>query len=395
MPCNRQAWRLSARSRITLATSAVALATAATTVAVMAVAMTAIPSYAFTTASEVAGTPSAPLPLATVISAPTPITGVVVADPLDVLRLLLIFGAIALVVVGVGGIWGSWIVAGRTLRPLQDLTAAVDKASSGSFTHRVGLVNADTEFRALGDSFDGMLRRLEVSFHTNERFAANASHELRTPLATTKLLLDVARLGPHSAPTRLLLDRLAAMNERTVAITTALLDLADTSTYRLTRVRSDIASIVASAVMELEQLTESQAVAVAVDVEATSVLADQVLVERVLVNLLRNAVQHNRPEGQAWVTVRRLPPPDAEVVIRVENTGDVVRGEEALRFEEPFNRGRGRTAPAPNTSGDSHGLGLALVRRIVDAHEGELRIFPRDGGGLIVEVTFPDGPSRR
>jgi len=354
--------------------------------------MTSIPSYDFTTASEVTGTPSVPLPTATVVSAPTPIADVVVADPADVIRLLLTFGAIALVVVGAGGIWGSWIVAGRTLRPLKDLTAAVDKAAAGSFSHRVQLANADSEFRALGDSFDEMLNRLEQSFHVNERFAANTSHELRTPLATTKLLLDTARLRAQPPETRLLLERLASMNERTVAITTALLDLSDASSPGLARIRSAIAPIVAHATEELTPLATSHAITMNIDLDADSIFADPVLVERVVVNLLRNAIQYNYPGGIVGLTVRRSSSPQAAVVIRMENTGDVVRTDLAERFEEPFNRGRGRIAPPPGTEHESHGLGLALVRRIIDAHDGKLRIAPRDGGGLAVEAVFPDPP---
>ena len=383
---------LSARTRITLASSLVAVGTAAITVAAVVVAMRFIPSYQFTSVTAV-GTVDmpAPLPSDAPMTVPQPLGAVVVADPQDLMRLLLVFAALALVLVGGGGILGSWIVAGRVLQPLSALNAAARRTAGGAFDHRVQLVGADDEFREFGEAFDYMLETLERSFDANERFAANASHELRTPLATTKLLLDVARGRDQNATNVLLLERLTTMNDRTIHIVNALLDLADSVTSALQREPQDLVSVVFDVVDELAPFAEARGVVVESRIAETTVIADRVLLERVVANLVRNGIQHNHRAGRVWIWAGREPSDSAVVSLRIENTGPVVVPEDAAMLAEPFYRPGGRAAqPASDDAEESHGLGLALVSRIVDAHAGSLTIEPRTGGGLSVTVEFPD-----
>jgi two-component system sensor histidine kinase VanS len=378
--------RLKARTRITLAASALVLAATATTVTAIVVAMGLIPQYQFTAASPVATGTLTESPFPVTVATAVPVEGVVVSEPTDVVRLLLVFGVIALIVIGAAGVWGSWLVAGRVLRPLAGLNAAARQAAAGTFSHRVGLGAADDEFRELGETFDHMLDRLERSFDANERFAANVSHELRTPLATTKVLIAAARDGAEHAETGVLLDHLAAMNDRSVAIVDAMLDLADASSTPLVLADQDVAEIVDAALGEVSVMAAARDVEIVVDIVDVSVRADKVLLERVVANLLRNAVQHNQEHGTVWLRAVRSV---SGVAMSVENTGAVVSEAVAASLAEPFYRAEGRLAPRTSVGADSHGLGLTLVSRIVDAHSGTLDIRTRSGGGLVVEVTIP------
>jgi len=381
----------SARTRITLASSLVAVGTAAITVAAVVIAMRFIPSYQFTSVAAVGTVDMPALPSDAPATVPQPLGAVVVADPQNLLRLLLVFAALALVVVGGGGVLGSWIIAGRVLRPLAALNAAARKTAGGAFDHRVGLVRADDEFREFGEAFDYMLETLERSFDANERFAANASHELRTPLATTKLLLEVAGSRDQTAANALLLERLTAMNDRTIRIVSALLDLADTAASAPQREPQDLVAVVSDAVDELVPFSEERGVVVESRIAETTVTADRVLFERVVANLVRNGIQHNHAMGHVWISAARERSDSTVVSLRVENTGPIVASEDAAMLAEPFYRPGGRAAqPASGDAEQPHGLGLALVSRIVDAHAGSLTIEPRAGGGLSVTVEFPD-----
>src|SRR5690606_13951632 len=123
------------------------------------------------------------------------------------------------------GLVGGWVLAGRMLAPLTRITDAARRAGAGSLSHRIALPGRSDELRQLADAFDQMLARLEAQVNEQRRFAANASHELRTPLAVTRALLDVARDDPDHDVDELI-NRLAAVNERAVEVTEALLLLA-------------------------------------------------------------------------------------------------------------------------------------------------------------------------
>ncbi|GAB3607077.1 hypothetical protein GCM10027413_24860 [Conyzicola nivalis] len=352
--------------------------------------MSLIPQYQFTT---VTAAPSNGLvdSLATGTAATqVPVDGVVVADTTDVVRLLLVFGVVVLLVIGALGVLASWIVAGRVLRPLSTLNEAARGAAEGKFDQRVALDAADDEFRELGDTFDFMLDSLERSFDANERFAANASHELRTPLTTVKVLIDGALARPQSTATTALLTKLASANDRTVGIVDALLDLSDVTAAPLTRSPHDVRSLVARAVAEVSPIAVAREVNIIADVPTVAVWADVVLLERAVANLVRNGVQHNETGGTVWITVADE---QGTVRIRIENTGAVVDAATASSLAEPFYRVAGRIATGGAGVPDSHGLGLALVSRIVDAHGGRFEIRPRTRGGLVVDMTMP-GPTR-
>ncbi|WP_211175037.1 sensor histidine kinase [Pseudonocardia xinjiangensis] len=285
------------------------------------------------------------------------------------------------------GLAGGWALAGWVLRPLQQINEAAQIAATGKLDHRINLVGRNDEFQQLADNFDHMLTRLSDAFDAHQRFAANASHELRTPLTVTSTLLDVARSSPEQPDYPRLLDQLQVTNDRAIRITDALLRLADAdaASIRATSVPVDLAGVAHRSLTE--QYTEAARHQVTVHgrLEPAPTFGDPVLLEQLVTNLVQNAIRHNTRPGTAYVSTGRDPASGA-VVLRTENPGPEYSPEAAARLSEPFLRGGGRVRVAGQVVG--HGLGLALVERIVAAHDGTLALEPRPGGGLVVTAVL-------
>ncbi|MDF0530951.1 HAMP domain-containing sensor histidine kinase [Tsukamurella sp. 8F] len=290
----------------------------------------------------------------------------------------------ALVLLLLFGLVGGWILAGRMLAPLVRIRRATRLVMDGSLAHRIEMDGRNDEFRELADSFDAMLARLEAHVAEQERFAANASHELRTPLAITKTLLDVARSDPpHDS--RELIERLFLVNTRAIELTEALLLLGRAERLSITREELDLSLIVEEAVETLLPLAEHRGLTIDTSGGVTPAVGSPTLVLQLTINLVHNAIVHNRPEaGSVRVDVR---PDGTDAVLTVENTGPILDPRLVVTLTEPFQRGTGRIA------GDQAGagLGLAIVDRIVRTHDGTLSLTPGDGGGLHVSVRLPAG----
>lgn len=283
------------------------------------------------------------------------------------------------------GLAGGWFLAGRMLAPLAPIAEATRVAATGSLAHRIALTGRDDEFRELADAFDGMLARLEAHVAEQRRFAANASHELRTPLAITRTLLDVARTDPHHDRDELL-DRLQAANTRAIELTEALLLLSRSDGRAFARERVDLSLVAEEAVETLLPFAERRGVDVRLTDEAVSpacCTGSPPLLLQLATNLVHNAIVHNLPAGG---TVRLGTGARAgSVLLTVENTGEQLPPELIATLAEPFRRGTDRI----RTHHAGVGLGLAIVRSIAEAHDGELRLDPRPGGGLRVQVRLP------
>lgn len=357
------------------------------------VVMKYVPTYAITSAVSPAGADlghgeiaQQQIPGASASTAdPSEKGTVVVRSVRDILSVLLeSSGAILAVVVVVGALI-SWIVAGRLLRPVHEITVAARRAAEGSLDHRVGLTGPRDEFSELSDTFDSMLAKLERSFAEYERFAANASHELKTPLATTQALLDLAADSPETTDTRLLITQLRETTARSVDTVTALLELAEAAHGELQREEVDLGALVGESTLALR--AEARAHGVYIDADCPPgylVSVNRILLSRLLDNVLTNAVRHNVDGGRVTVT---LIPRDGEVRLVLVNTGVHLGGEELSRITEPFYRGAGRVRVPGRVRGN--GLGLALACNIARAHESELEVSANPDGGLIVALTLP------
>jgi signal transduction histidine kinase len=264
-------------------------------------------------------------------------------------------------------------VANLVLRPLRRITAATRRISADNLHERLAVGGPADEVKALADTVDDLLERLEQAFDAQRRFVANASHELRTPLATMRAALDVAMAKPDPAPAvlagrlRTELDRVDGLLEGFLTLTRAQHGaLAD-------RTEVALGELVTTALRTAP--TDGLQVSAATDAGAT-VIGNQVLLARMVSNAIENAAVHNVPGG--WLRVLVTGP-----VLIVENSGVVLDPGEVSRLGRPFERlGADRT-------GTGTGLGLSIVHAIATAHGGSLSLTARDSGGLRVEITLP------
>ena len=280
------------------------------------------------------------------------------------------------------GTVGGWILAGRMLAPLDRITAATRQAAAGSLSHRIALPGPGDEFRELADAFDAMLARLESHVAEQQRFAANASHELRTPLAITRTLLDVARADPERDPAELV-SSLQTVNERAIDLTESLLLLSRAEQRSFAREPVDLSLLAEEAAETLLPMAEKRGVALATTGGVAMTVGSPSLLLQLVTNLVHNAIVHNLDEGgSVWVTTRSHP---GSVELLVENTGAQLTTDLVATLTEPFRRGTDRVYD--DQAGV--GLGLAIVRRIAEAHDGSPALAPRPGGGLSVSVRLP------
>jgi two-component system, OmpR family, sensor histidine kinase VanS len=293
--------------------------------------------------------------------------------------------AIVLAFLLVFGLLGGWLLAGRMLAPLTRITDATRMAANGSLSHRIRLPGRSDEFRELADSFDTMLARLEAHIAEQQRFAANASHELRTPLSITQTLLDVAR-NDLNRDNGELVDRLHAVNTRAIDLTEALLLLSRADQRSFTREHIDLSLIAEEATETLLPLAEKRGLTIETSGDVTPTIGSHALLLQMTTNLVHNAIVHNLPvQGTVWVTASVHP---KTVMLTVENTGEKLSPQLVATLVEPFQRGTERI----RTDHAGVGLGLAIIKRITQAHDGTLTLAPRPAGGLRVTVQLPAAP---
>jgi two-component system sensor histidine kinase VanS len=396
--------RLTVRLRLTLTYAALFTIAGSVMLVLIYTFMRYVPTYAITSIRATAGAVGrTPLETATPIAGPggvatyRPAEGLtsadgaaalIVSDQGDILNTLLVWSLIVLVALAGVSAWAGWILAGRLLRPLQEINRAAQRAAAGSLDHRVALAGPRDEITDLSDTVDHMLERLERSFQAHQRFAANASHELRTPLATTQAMLDVAAQDEHldEATFRDLIARLRDTNTRSIRTVEAILDLADLGHAELGAAEVGLDEIVADAVAAGSAAAAARGLRCTTDLEECSVLGDAGMLQQLCGNLVQNAVRHNVDGGFVHVSLARAGTPAGAVVLRVENSGEHLPAEVVARLTEPFYRVGGRVA---GDAERSRGLGLAIVESIAEVHGAELRLAARPSGGLVVTVTFP------
>jgi two-component system, OmpR family, sensor histidine kinase VanS len=317
-----------------------------------------------------------------VLGGPGRVPGPFIPDRSDLLDAFAPKAAIMLAFLLVFSLVGGWLLAGQMLAPLTRITDATRVAATGSLSHRIRLEGRRDEFRELADAFDAMLARLEAQVAEQQRFAANASHELRTPLAVTHTLLDVARKDPNRDNGELV-DRLHAVNTRAIDLTEALLLLSRADQRAFVREHVDLSLVAEEATETLLPLADERGVTIEISGDTTPTAGSPALLLQLATNLVHNAIVHNLPDrGTVWVTTSVHP---KTVVLTVENTGENLTPQLASTLAEPFQRGSKRI----RTDHAGVGLGLAIVNRITQAHDGSLTLTPRAAGGLCVTVQLP------
>lgn len=278
----------------------------------------------------------------------------------------------------------GYAMAGRVLSPLGRITRTARRVVGSDLARRIELDGPDDELKELADTFDEMLERLERAFTAQQRFVANASHELRTPLAINRTLLEV-HLSDPAAPAELqqLGKTLLATNERSEQLVEGLLLLARSDNQLVERKPVDLAEVATRAVDQALSEAQQKGVEIRTECVPAVVQGNGVLLERIALNLVQNAVRYNVPE-EGWVEVS-TELQQGQAVLVVSNTGPVVPAYEVDNLFEPFRRLR-----TERTGSDKGvGLGLSIARSVARAHGGRIIAEPREGGGLVMRVTLP------
>jgi len=300
---------------------------------------------------------------------------------------LLAAGLLAVALVGVAGIAGAYLIAGRALRPLQRVTATARALTGETLDQRIRYVGADDEVAELAGTFDAMMDRISATFDTQKRFVANASHELRTPLAVMRTEIDVTLADPDAdvAEFRRMAKIVRDGSDRANSLVESLLLLARTEAQagrKLTKkVPADLVTCATAALSAMSREMQRIHLTVEKELEPAPVVGDPGLLDRLAGNLIENAVRYNHLHGS--ISVRTGGDSEHSWLV-VRNTGFDVEPADVPRLFEPFRRG-GRE----RTGGRGSGLGLSIVRAVADAHGGTVTATANPDGGLEVTLTLP------
>jgi signal transduction histidine kinase len=293
-------------------------------------------------------------------------------------------GEVTVVSVAVG-----WLVAGRVLRPLREMTATTRRISADNLHERLAIHGPGDELKDLADTIDALLERLDGAFAAQRRFVANASHELRTPLATMRVSVDVAAAKPGPVPpeTITLAGQVRAELDKVDELLDGLLVLARAQHGVLPgRAVLPLDDVVSAALASRDGTIAARNLTVQhIGGDGVWVEGSQPLLRRMADNVIGNAVSHNRDGG--WIRITTQADGDTARLI-VENGGDILDPAQVAGLAQPFRRlGADRTG-----SDNGTGLGLSIVAAIAEAHRGSLNLHASPGGGLKITITLPLAP---
>lgn len=301
----------------------------------------------------------------------------IVNDALDrlLVEYLAALGVMTMVAAGTG-----WLLAGRALRPLREITSAARRVSGENLGERIALQGPADELKELADTFDSMLGRLDGAFASQRHFVANASHELRTPLSVMRTEVDVALADPSASR-----EELRAMGEavretldRCEQLIESLLMLARSEGRAGPEEPTDLAAVAADCITDMRARADHAVVELRAKLEPAWVRGEPGLLERMVANLIDNGIQHNERGGFLEV---RTEVGGGRAMLRVANGGPPIDPADAIALTEPFRR-------LDRVTG-GFGLGLSIVRSVVDVHGGTLELQAPDSGGLEVLVSLP------
>jgi signal transduction histidine kinase len=277
----------------------------------------------------------------------------------------------------------GWLISGRVLRPVRSITESARRASELQLGERLALAGPDDELKELADTFDLMLERLDAAFDSQKRFVANAAHELRTPLTAMRTAIEVTLSKPTRSSEQL--EAMALRVKRSIdqaeATVEALLTLSTSEVGPAAQESVDLATAAEDALDAAAPAITERALTVEAALAPVRTLGDRVLLERMIANLVDNAVRHNNPGG--WISVRTSSLPRA-ALFEIANTGPTVPEDQIPTLFEPFARAQVRI-----NSADGVGLGLSIANAIASAHGATITAHGRAGGGLQVSVAIP------
>jgi len=295
---------------------------------------------------------------------------------------LLLFSLIGLgaMTVASGGL--GWIVSGRVLRPIRSITETARRASEQHLGERLALAGPNDELKELADTFDDMLERLDAAFAGQKQFVANASHELRTPLTLMRTAIDVTLAKPARTPEQLELmaGRVRRSIDRAEAMVDGLLTLAVSQQGQARHEDVDLATMAEDALDAASSDIEAAGLTVDAVLDPAETVGDQLLLDRMIANLVTNAVRHNNAGGSIRV---RTGTAGQSAFFEVANSGPFVPEADIPSLFEPFGRAAARVRPTTGV-----GLGLSIVQAIGVAHGATVVTRSQPEGGLAVSVVL-------
>jgi signal transduction histidine kinase len=286
---------------------------------------------------------------------------------------------VATIMAGVLG----WATGRRILLPLHTVTAAARRTSQEHLGERISFDGADDELKELADTFDDMMARLDRAFASQRRFVANAAHELRTPLTSARTLIDVAMAKPARTTGQLevLAVRVREALGQSEALIEGLLTLAQSDRGLASYEPADLEAAAQDAMDQVSTAARDSKIVIDADLSPGPALGDRILLERLAVNLIDNAVRYNVTGGSVRVVTGTG---DGISYISVTNTGPLVPESAVESLFEPFMRLDGRAG-----NGRGVGLGLSIVASVVNAHYGHLQAEALPSGGMTISVRLP------
>ena len=277
----------------------------------------------------------------------------------------------------------TYFISGHALRPIREFSDKIEEVQAQNLSDSRIEENNVKELNQLGISYNKMLERLSEAFEIQRQFTANAAHELRTPLALMQVQLDLYNSASHpgnDADTLQTIKMVTEQNDKLNRMVKTLLDMSELqSVGRDDKIILD--AIVEEVLADLEPLAVEKNIKLIGKCEDATMIGSDILIYRLVYNLVENAIKYNHPLGQVTVTVYQR---NKHVYLSVEDTGSGIPKELRERVFEPFFRvDKSRSRELGGV-----GLGLALVREIVRVHDGSICIKSGKTGGTIFEVTF-------
>lgn len=277
----------------------------------------------------------------------------------------------------------TYFISGHALRPIREFSDKIEEVQAQNLSDSRIEENNVKELNKLGISYNNMLERLSDAFEIQRQFTANAAHELRTPLALMQVQLDLYNSASHpgnDADTLQTIKMVTEQNDKLNRMVKTLLDMSELQTVgRDDKIILD--AIVEEVLADLEPLAVEKNIKLIGKCEDATMIGSDILIYRLVYNLVENAIKYNHPLGQVTVTAYQR---NKHVYLSVEDTGSGIPKELRERVFEPFFRvDKSRSRELGGV-----GLGLALVREIVRVHDGSICIKSGKTGGTIFEVTF-------
>lgn len=277
----------------------------------------------------------------------------------------------------------TYFICGRALKPLNEFSKKIEEVQAQNLADSEIEENDVKELNQLSVSYNKMLKRLSEAFETQRQFTANAAHELRTPLAVMQVQLDVYNSSEHpdnDACATQTIQMVTEQNERLSKMVKTLLDMSELQTVA----RDDeiaLDALVEEVLADLEPLAQEKNIQLVQACEPVTMMGSDILIYRLVYNLVENAIKYNRMDGTVTVSVTEE---NDRTCIQVEDTGNGIPEELKVRVFDPFFR----VDKSRSRALGGVGLGLALVHEIVRVHDGEVTIKDNTVGGTTFEVRF-------